>query len=103
MNAVFSDRVRAATPATAQAEPSHRSRAEVAATPAPCAGDSGATRLPLPCRIFRERPWARVSTALIATGALMLMQPFSIELYGYSFVVLLGGVAGMTIAARLPR
>jgi hypothetical protein len=38
---------------------------------------------------------------LIGLGALMLMQPLSIDLYSYSFVVLLAGVVGYSIAGKL--
>jgi len=39
---------------------------------------------------------------LIALGAVMLMQPLSLDLFSYSFVVLLAGVIGYSIAAKLP-
>jgi hypothetical protein len=32
----------------------------------------------------------------------MLMQPWSIDVYGYGFPVLLAGVVGYSIAAKLP-
>jgi hypothetical protein len=54
-------------------------------------------------RCFRQRPWISASTALIALGAFMLMQPFSLSVYSYSFVVLLAGVIGFTIAGKLPE
>lgn len=46
--------------------------------------------------------WETITTALIALGLVMLMQPWSIALYGYSFMVLLLGVIGFTIASKLP-
>jgi hypothetical protein len=52
-------------------------------------------------RWFRRRPWERTSMTLIGLGALMLMQPLSIDLYSYSFVVLLAGVVGYSIAGKL--
>jgi hypothetical protein len=33
----------------------------------------------------------------------MLMQPWSIGVYSYSFTVLLAGVLGYTIAGKLPQ
>ena len=42
------------------------------------------------------------SIVLIGLGLAMLMQPWSLELYSYSFAVLLAGVAGYTVASRLP-
>jgi hypothetical protein len=53
-------------------------------------------------RLLRRRPWERVSMTLIGLGAVLLMQPVSIELFGHSFVVLLAGVVGYTIAGKLP-
>lgn len=53
-------------------------------------------------RFFRRQACERTSMALIAAGAFMLMQPFSIELFSYSFVVLLAGVVGYSIAGKLP-
>jgi hypothetical protein len=32
----------------------------------------------------------------------MLMQPWSLEAYSYSFIVLLAGVIGYSIAGKLP-
>jgi hypothetical protein len=54
-------------------------------------------------RWFRRGPWETATTALIGLGLAMLMQPWSIELYGASFGVLLAGVLGYTIAGKLPR
>ncbi|HEX5738395.1 MAG TPA: hypothetical protein VFY22_07795 [Hydrogenophaga sp.] len=41
--------------------------------------------------------------ALIAMGLVMLMQPFSLDVYSYGFVVLLAGVLGYTVAGKLPQ
>ena len=54
-------------------------------------------------KYFRRAPWEHTTTALIGLGLVMLMQPWSIELYGYSFTVLLLGVLGYTIAGKLPQ
>ena len=37
-------------------------------------------------RILRRGPLEAIATALIAAGVVMLMQPFSLTLYTYSFV-----------------
>jgi hypothetical protein len=50
----------------------------------------------------KRSTWETITTALIALGLVMLMQPWSIALYGYSFMVLLLGVIGFTIASKLP-
>ncbi|RZU02296.1 hypothetical protein [Rivibacter subsaxonicus] len=51
--------------------------------------------------LVRER-WEPVAIVLIGAGLVMLMQPWSIDLYRYSFAVLLVGVAGYTVAGKLP-
>ena len=43
------------------------------------------------------------SMALIGVGLAMLMQPWSLDIYSYSFAVLLAGVAGYTVAGKLPH
>ena len=53
--------------------------------------------------------WARrgvmenVAVALIALGILMLVQPFSITLYGWSFTVALAGTLMFTIVSKFPE
>jgi hypothetical protein len=42
------------------------------------------------------------ATALIACGVIMLMQPISIDLYGWSFAVTLAGTALFTVGSKLP-
>jgi hypothetical protein len=50
---------------------------------------------------FTRSRWEPASIALIALGLAMLMQPWSLDIYSYSFAVLLAGVAGYTIAGKL--
>lgn len=54
-------------------------------------------------RWCRRGPWEAVTMALIALGLVMLMQPFFLEVYAYSFVVLLTGVIGYSVAGKLPQ
>jgi hypothetical protein len=54
-------------------------------------------------KFFKRRPWEQGTTALIALGLAMLMQPWSIEVYAYAFDVLLAGVLGYTVAGKLPQ
>ena len=52
---------------------------------------------------IRRAPWERTTALLIALGLILLMQPWSIEAYGYSFPVLLLGVVGYSVAGKLPE
>jgi len=53
--------------------------------------------------LFRRGLWENISVGLIALGVVMLMQPLSLTLYSYSFVVLLAGTAFFTVATKLPE
>jgi hypothetical protein len=54
-------------------------------------------------RVFRRGPWENGSTALIGIGIFMLMQPFSLVVYSYSFVVILAGTLGFVITSHFPE
>ncbi|MFY7940565.1 MAG: hypothetical protein ACOVOX_06610 [Burkholderiaceae bacterium] len=56
-----------------------------------------------PPRWLARGPWEAVTTALIAIGLFMLMQPWSLNVFSYSFSVLLVGVVGFSIAGKLPQ
>lgn len=51
-------------------------------------------------RLFRRGPWEAGATALIALGVVMLMQPFSLALYGWSFLVILAGTLGFVVVSH---
>jgi hypothetical protein len=53
-------------------------------------------------RIFRRGPWELAATVLIGAGVVMLMQPFSITLYGWSLATTLTGVVLFTIVSKFP-
>ena len=53
-------------------------------------------------RIFRRGIWENVSTALILIGVFMLMQPFAMWMYTYSFIVILVGTIGFVISSHCP-
>jgi len=53
-------------------------------------------------RWFRRGPWEAAAMGLIALGVVMLMQPFLLVLYTYSFVTLLAGTALFTVATKFP-
>ena len=52
---------------------------------------------------FRRTPWERATMGLIGLGLVMLMQPWSLDAFSYSFTVLLAGVVGFSIAGKLPE
>jgi hypothetical protein len=53
-------------------------------------------------RLFRRGPWEAGAIAVIGIGVVMLMQPFSLGLYGYSFVTILAGTLGFVIVSHFP-
>ena len=52
---------------------------------------------------FRRGPWEMLATILIALGVVMLMQPFAIGLYSYSFIVTLIGTVMFIIVSHFPE
>lgn len=54
-------------------------------------------------RWLRRGPWEMAATVLIAAGVVMLMQPFWMPLYTYSFVVILTGTVGFVIVSHFPE
>jgi len=53
-------------------------------------------------RIFKRGIWENISTALILIGVFMLMQPFAMWMYTYSFIVILVGTIGFLITSHFP-
>jgi hypothetical protein len=53
-------------------------------------------------RWFRRGPWELVATVLIGAGVFMLMQPFALVLFTYSFVVILAGTLLFLIVSHFP-
>ncbi len=54
-------------------------------------------------RWFRRGPWETGAMALIGGGIMMLVQPWSIDLYSYSFVTILAGTVGYVIVSHFPE
>ena len=52
---------------------------------------------------FRRGPWEMVATILIALGVVMLMQPFAMVLFTYSFIVTLIGTVMFIIVSHFPE
>jgi hypothetical protein len=53
-------------------------------------------------RLLRRGRCEAVGITLIGLGVVMLMQPFSLELYSYSFVTILAGTLGFVIVSHFP-
>jgi hypothetical protein len=51
-------------------------------------------------RYFRRGPWENAATVVIAAGVIMLMQPFSMALYGWSFATILFGTVMFVIVSH---
>jgi hypothetical protein len=54
-------------------------------------------------RFFRRGPWETAAMTLIGAGIIMLVQPFSLDLYGYSFVTILVGTLGYVAVSHFPE
>ena len=52
---------------------------------------------------LRRGPWEKVASVLIAMGVVMLMQPFFLGLYTYSFLVTLIGTVMFIIVSHFPE
>ena len=51
---------------------------------------------------FRRGPWEMLASILIALGVLMLMQPFAMWAFTWSFVVTLTGTVMFIIVSHFP-
>ena len=52
--------------------------------------------------IFRRGPWENAATALIGIGVFMLMQPFLLSLFTYSFITILAGTLMFVVVSHFP-
>jgi hypothetical protein len=53
-------------------------------------------------KIFRRVYWENFSTILILIGVFMLLQPFAMWMFTYSFIVILVGTIGFVITSHFP-
>jgi hypothetical protein len=51
---------------------------------------------------LRRGPCEAVAMALIGLGVVMLMQPFSLNLFSYSFITILVGTLGFVMVSHFP-
>lgn len=61
------------------------------------------TSVPVKRRFSPRKLAENLATALIACGVVMLMQPFSLDLYGWSFTVTLAGTGLFIIGSKFPE
>jgi hypothetical protein len=54
-------------------------------------------------RWLRRGLQENIAVGLIGLGVLMMVQPFSIGLYGWSFTVVLAGTVMFTIVSKFPE
>jgi hypothetical protein len=52
---------------------------------------------------LRRGPWEMLATILIGLGVVMLMQPFALWMFTYSFVVTLAGTVMFIIVSHFPE
>ncbi len=52
---------------------------------------------------LRRGPWEMLASILIALGVVMLMQPFLLGLFTYSFIVTLIGTVMFIIVSHFPE
>ena len=53
-------------------------------------------------KIFRRVYWENLSTVIILLGVFMLLQPFAMWMFTYSFIVILVGTIGFIITSHFP-
>jgi len=53
-------------------------------------------------RWLRRKPWELAASLVIGAGVCMLLQPFFMLLYTWSFVTMLAGVVMFTIVSKFP-
>ena len=53
-------------------------------------------------RFLRRRYWEGASTLLIGVGVAMLVQPFIVDIYTWSFPVILVGALSFVVTSHFP-
>jgi len=54
-------------------------------------------------RWLRRGVWETLAMAVITGGIVMMVQPFWIDLYTYSFVTILAGTVGFVVVSHFPE
>jgi hypothetical protein len=53
--------------------------------------------------LLRRGPWENAATAIIGVGIVMLMQPLMLDLFTWSFSVILAGTVLFIIVSHFPQ
>ena len=64
---------------------------------------SASDRQPERRRILRRGPWENAAACVILLGVFMLMQPFHMLAFTYSFIVILAGTLGFMVVSHFPE
>ena len=56
-----------------------------------------------PRRALRRGPWENASAVAIGVGILMQVQPFALELFTWSFAVILAGTVAFIVSSHFPE
>jgi hypothetical protein len=54
-------------------------------------------------RLLRREPLENAASVVIGLGVVMLMQPWSLAVYGWSFAVILTGTLAFVVVSHLPE
>ena len=54
-------------------------------------------------RILRRGPWENAYAIVIGLGIVMQMQPFVLEIYTWSFAVIIAGTVGFLVTSHFPE
>ena len=90
------------TPLTPTLSPESGGEGAAAAPPLPLAGEGRGEGRRWP-KWLRRGPLEMAACILIALGIFMMLQPFALTLYTYSFATTLAGVAMFTIVSKFPK
>ena len=53
-------------------------------------------------KLWVKEPWENIASTVIIIGSFMLLQPYYIDLYTYSFNFILGGTVMFLIVSHFP-
>ena len=54
-------------------------------------------------RVLRRGPWEAAAAVTIGLGIVMQMQPFLLDLYTWSFAVIVAGTVAFIVGSHLPE